>query len=104
MQDLATEYGASQDKYKGARRRYYSDDTHSKVLFESHKCILCGNCVRYCTEVKKIDCLGFVNRGFDTVVKPPLNMTLAESGFDKCTEVVDYCPTGAFSYKDRFGN
>lgn len=102
MQDLATEYGADQEKFKGSRRHYYSDDSHPKVLYESHKCILCGNCVRYCSEVRSINCLGFVNRGFDTVVKPPLNLKLAETEFDKCLDVVDKCPTGALSFKNRF--
>lgn len=103
IQELCTEYGVDQERYKGARRHYYVDDSHPKVIYESHKCILCGNCIRYCSEVKGIDCLGFVNRGFDTVVKPPLNMKLAETRFDECLDCVDLCPTGALAYKNRWG-
>jgi formate dehydrogenase major subunit len=58
--------------------------------------------VRYCSEVKKIDCLGFVKRGFDTMVKPPLNQKLAETRFSECLEAVDACPTGALSFKNRW--
>jgi formate dehydrogenase major subunit len=101
-QELCTEYGVKQDRYKGARRTFYVDDSHPKVLYESHKCILCGNCVRFCNEVKKIDCMGFVKRGFDTMIKPPLNQKLVETRFSECLEAVDLCPTGALSYKNRW--
>ncbi|PIR17274.1 MAG: hypothetical protein COV46_04535 [Deltaproteobacteria bacterium CG11_big_fil_rev_8_21_14_0_20_49_13] len=102
IQDLCTEYGVVQDRFKGARRTFFVDDSHPLVLYESHKCILCGNCVRYCSEVKNLDCLGFVKRGFDTVVRPPLNQKLIETKIGECLEVVDLCPTGALSFKNRF--
>lgn len=99
---FATEYKIDADKYKGVRRRFYTDDTHPKIFFESHKCILCGNCIRYLAEVKKLDGLGFVNRGFETVVRPPLSQTLAESCPTIGEELAEICPSGAISKKGRF--
>jgi formate dehydrogenase major subunit len=101
-QDLCTEYGVNQERFKGSRRTFFVDDSHPKILYESHKCILCGNCIRYCNEVKGLDIFGFVKRGFDTVVRPPLNIKIAETKINECLEVVEKCPTGALSYKNRF--
>lgn len=39
-QELCTEYGVKQERFKGARRNYYVDESHPKILYEGHKCIL----------------------------------------------------------------
>jgi len=35
---------------------------------ESSYCILCGRCVRYCAEIKKLNAIGFVGRGVNRKV------------------------------------
>ena len=47
LQDLAQEYGADKNRFEK----------------EPSFCILCGLCVRYCTEVKKKNAVGFFDRG-----------------------------------------
>jgi predicted molibdopterin-dependent oxidoreductase YjgC len=59
-------------------------------------CILCGLCVRYCTEVKKANCLGYVGRGAERqVVMYPERAIEAcptcDGGKMGCRSV---CPTG----------
>jgi len=59
-------------------------------------CILCGLCVRYCTEVKKADVLGFVGRGTErqVVIYPELAAKVCptcDGGDMGCRSV---CPTG----------
>lgn len=59
-------------------------------------CILCGLCVRYCTEVKKANVLGFVGRGTkrQVVIYPELAAKVCptcEGGKMGCSFV---CPTG----------
>lgn len=97
-----TEYGVEQAKYRGARKAYYVDDSHPTILFESHKCILCCNCVRYFEEIKGQPILGLVKRGFETVVRPPLGKKLYDVLKSTDTKWVELCPTGAFSTKGRF--
>jgi bidirectional [NiFe] hydrogenase diaphorase subunit len=51
LPDLAKKYGAK-------ATRFPLDEGE-----EPSNCILCGRCVRYCAEVKKLDAIGFVGRG-----------------------------------------
>ncbi|MCX7959087.1 MAG: FAD-dependent oxidoreductase, partial [Deltaproteobacteria bacterium] len=69
------EYAARQESYHGKAKKYRVDDRHPFIILDANKCILCGRCVRYCSDVIGISALGFVNRGFDTVVKPCLLYT-----------------------------
>jgi bidirectional [NiFe] hydrogenase diaphorase subunit len=64
----------------------------NKFEVEPTYCILCGLCVRYCSEVKKKNFIGFVDRGTERQV-----MFLPEADFkecSKCGECYGICPTG----------
>jgi len=64
----------------------------SKFDVEPTFCILCGLCVRYCSEVKKKNLIGFVGRGTERQV-----MFLPGADFNeclKCGECYNLCPTG----------
>ena len=49
LQVLSHEYGANKDRFDK----------------EASFCIHCGLCVRYCSEVKKLNAVGFVDRGIN---------------------------------------
>ncbi len=83
----------------GAVRERYCDDSHPDILFESEKCITCGNCVRVCESEKKCHALAFENRGFVTVIRPPMKKKLVETACDGCNRCVEVCPTGALTHK-----
>jgi len=63
---------------------------------ETTMCILCGLCVRYCTEVKKANVLGFVGRGTkrQVVIYPELAVKVCPTcnGGEMGCSIV--CPTG----------
>lgn len=99
LRGLATEYGVGSDRFNGDRRHFFIDDSHPSILYEAHKCIMCGSCVRVCSEVKHLDALGFVRRGFGTTVKPILEGAWVDSTCDACMKCVAMCPTGAISLK-----
>jgi len=81
----------------GAIRERFTDLSHPAIRFESEKCITCGNCVRICEDEKKCYALAFENRGFHTVIRPPLKKTLAQTACDGCLKCVEACPTGALT-------
>jgi len=65
---------------------------NSSIDIEPTYCILCGLCVRYCSEVKKKNYIGFVGRGKERQV-----MFMPEADLNeclKCGECFEICPTG----------
>ncbi|MDR3295974.1 MAG: FAD-dependent oxidoreductase [Clostridiales Family XIII bacterium] len=92
---FANEYDVHPERISGDKNSIEFDDDHPFIARDPNKCILCGLCVRICDEVMGVGALGLVQRGFDTVVKPTLEMPLAESGCISCGQCVSVCPTGA---------
>ncbi len=63
-------------------------------------CILCGRCIRACSEIRHAHTLQFHHRGPDTLVGTAFDLPHLESGCQFCGACVDVCPTGAL--RDRF--
>lgn len=77
LKEMAEEYGADKDRFEK----------------EASFCINCGLCVRYCDEVKKLNAVGFVDRGARKEISfiPEI---AAEACWD-CKECFPLCPTSA---------
>ncbi len=100
LRQLATEYNVDDHHYAGRKHHLpVREQEHQYILIDPNKCILCGRCVRICNEVQGIGALGFINRGFDTVVEPTIGMPLAETFCDSCGQCISTCPTGALTPK-----
>ncbi|MDD3621309.1 MAG: 2Fe-2S iron-sulfur cluster-binding protein [Methanofollis sp.] len=65
------------------------------------KCVLCGLCVRVCTEIMGAGAINFINRGPYTVVNTPY----FEANTDclGCGACANVCPTHAIQIEDRNG-
>jgi formate dehydrogenase major subunit len=96
---LSGNYDARQEHYTGRFKKHKLDDRHPYILLDSNKCILCGRCVRYCGELIGVHALGFINRGYETVVKPALDKPLRETTCITCGNCIEVCPTGAITFK-----
>jgi NADH dehydrogenase/NADH:ubiquinone oxidoreductase subunit G len=75
LQDLAQEYGADKNRFEK----------------ESSFCILCGLCVRYCTEVKKANAIGFFDRGTSREIR--FIPEVASKECADCKQCFPLCPT-----------
>jgi bidirectional [NiFe] hydrogenase diaphorase subunit len=75
LQELAQEYGADKDRFEK----------------ESSFCVLCGLCVRYCTEVKKKNAIGFFDRGASRKIN--FIPEIASKECWNCKECFPLCPT-----------
>ena len=77
LQDLAREYKVKKIRFEK----------------ESSFCILCGLCVRYCSEVKKKNAIGFIGRGTGREVM--FVPEIASRECPSCKECFSLCPTNA---------
>ena len=66
--------------------------TRTRFDIEPDFCILCGLCVRYCSEVKGKNAIGFVGRGTKRQVM--FFPDIAAEECPKCGECFPLCPTG----------
>jgi len=102
LQRLCEEYGISEDKYKGGRKRPdYKDCSSEAYVKDFGKCILCGRCVRTCGDIQKIGAIDFTNRGFKSNVTTPFNKGLNVSDCILCGQCILVCPTAALREKSH---
>lgn len=77
LKELAKEYGIDKPRFKSAVTQ----------------CILCGQCVRYCAEVKGAHALTFVGRGVDRRVAF-VDEVVGKGVCMDCRQCYGLCPTG----------
>ncbi|MCL2126373.1 MAG: molybdopterin-dependent oxidoreductase, partial [Oscillospiraceae bacterium] len=99
---LADQYDVHPERYRESVLKVAVEDNHPFIIRDPNKCILCGLCVRICSEVVGSTALGFVDRGFDTVVKPAFEDPLGETSCVSCGQCVSVCPTGALQERIPF--
>jgi NADP-reducing hydrogenase subunit HndD len=100
LQRLAYATGIRHRHFEGERKHYEEDLSGASVIRNPDKCILCGRCVRMCSEIQGVNCLGYAHRGFSTVVMPAHNMPFSESVCTGCGQCINVCPTAAFVEKN----
>jgi len=99
LKQYATEYNIDISKFIGEVRKYKVDGRHPFITLDPNKCISCGRCVRTCAQILNVSALGFVYRGFKSVVKPAMEKELLETGCINCGNCISACPTGAITEK-----
>lgn len=100
LRTYAGQFTAKQDSYSGECRSYARDDSHDRIVYEAHKCIQCGTCVRLTDELLGTSVMGFVGRGFTARVAPALGRQLAMIDDKGLDIIVENCPVGALTFKD----
>jgi formate dehydrogenase major subunit len=102
LRKYCDEYKIDITQYLGEVKKYLTDGRHPFIYLDPNKCINCGKCVRTCAEVLEVSALGFVNRGFRSIVKPAMGKPLMETNCITCGNCIDACPTGAIKEKYPF--
>jgi NADP-reducing hydrogenase subunit HndD len=100
LQRLAYAMGIKTRHFEGEKKHYEIDVSSAAVVRNPNKCVLCGRCVRICSEIQSVHNLGFSHRGFKTVVMPAYNEAFADTVCSTCGQCINVCPTAAFVEKN----
>ena len=101
LQEYAKRYGVSSVRFANEYSKQPIDDSSPAFVRDPAKCILCGKCVRMCSEVQNIHAVDFANRGIETFISCGFDKKIADTNCVNCGQCVSVCPTGALVIKNE---
>ena len=100
LQTLASELGIKEVRFKNTKKPLPLDDNNPSLVRDPNKCVLCGRCVRVCSEKQSASVYTFANRGFDSIVTPAFGRGLENAKCTFCGQCSVICPTGSIVVRD----
>ncbi len=88
-------------RFKNQLREMPTDESSPSLVRDPNKCVLCGDCVRICSEVQSVGAIDFAYRGAQTVVIPSFGKALDQVECVNCGQCARICPTGALTPKSE---
>ncbi len=95
LRQYATDYEVDPVRFLGSRNSHPIDASHPYILRDANKCVNCGRCIRTCAEVQGAGVLGYIYRGFPTMVAPEFGQSLTQTTCESCGKCINVCPVGA---------
>ena len=103
LQTLARRFNVMNVRFDNYKEERPLDFSSPSIVRDPNKCILCGNCVRVCSELQGVGVLGFAHRGSDAMVMPAFDREIATTKCVNCGQCRVFCPTGAISIHHNRG-
>ena len=97
LQKLAYQLGINNVRFENHREIQPVDFSSPGIVRDPNKCILCGCCVRACSELQGIGVLAFAHRGTDATVTTAFDRKMAMTNCVSCGQCRVVCPTGALT-------
>jgi NADH-quinone oxidoreductase subunit G len=97
LQSLARRLGVEQVRFKPLHTPKPVDKSSPSLVRDPNKCVLCGDCVRICSEIQGVGAIDFAYRGSQAMVLPAFGKNLAEVECVNCGQCARVCPTGALT-------
>lgn len=97
LQDVARKLGIGKVRFKSVHEPAAVDHSSLALLRDPNKCVLCGDCVRFCSEIQAIGAIDFAFRGHDATVLPAFGNALGDGECVNCGQCASVCPTGALT-------
>ena len=100
LQDMAADLGIRKVRFDGVKKNLPLDNNNPALVRDQNKCILCGRCIKACSDRQGVDVYSFAKRGFDTTVTPAFDVGLELAPCTYCGQCASVCPTAAIVEKD----
>lgn len=99
LQTLARRLGIQSLRYKKIPTDTPTDFSTPSLVRDPNKCVLCGDCVRFCEEIQSVGAIDFSFRGSNATVSPSFGKELASTECVYCGQCTRVCPTGALTIR-----
>lgn len=97
LQDIARRLGITKIRYRSIHQPKPVDTSSPSLTRDPNKCVLCGDCVRFCDEIQGIGAIDFAYRGHEAAVLPAFGRDLGAGECINCGQCATVCPTGALA-------
>ncbi|HOA72240.1 MAG TPA: [FeFe] hydrogenase, group A [Phycisphaerae bacterium] len=101
LQNLARRLGITEVRFKSRKAPEPVDRSSPSLVRDPNKCVLCGDCVRACSEIQGIGAIDFAHRGHNVAVLPSFGKNLNQVECVNCGLCATVCPTGALTPKSE---
>jgi len=97
LREVARRLGVQQVRFKPVHEPHPIDQSSIALIRDPNKCILCGDCVRFCAEIQSVGAIDFAYRGHDAAVLPAFGQGLGAGECINCGQCAVVCTTGALA-------
>lgn len=100
LQELAQRFGLKDVRFEPYSIWDDKDESSLAITRDPNKCIICGDCVRMCSEIQNVGAIDYAFRGSKMEVTTAFKMPISETNCVNCGQCAAICPTGAITVKN----
>ncbi len=101
LNDLSNRLNIDHVRFRQTREFRPKELGSECLVRDPNKCVLCGDCVRFCDEIQGIGVIDFAGRGQGVSVESAFGKSLAQVDCINCGQCAAVCPTGAIVVKSH---